>query len=71
MTLQSAAKFLVLALKIYFCVMQRKDINSLRMVLHCQLCTFQFSRISYQAWNEVLWTHSGTWLLFCVTYTQK
>jgi len=45
--------------------------NSLRMVLHCQIRTFQFSRISYQAWNEILWTHSETWLLSCVTHTQK
>jgi len=60
-------KFLFLTLNIYFCVMQRRDIISLRMVLHCHIRTFQFSRISYQTWNGILLTHSETWLLSCVT----
>lgn len=63
----------VLTLNIYFYVMQRKDIlvSSVRIVLHCWIHTFQLSPISYQAWNKILWTHSETWLLSCVTHWQK
>jgi len=40
-TLQNAAMF-VLTLNIYFCVMQIKDINSLRMLLHCKIIPSNF-----------------------------
>jgi len=33
--------------------------------------TFQFLRVSYQAWNEILWTNSETWLLSCVTHNNE